>query len=112
MKKYSKVKKDAIAHYNRMIKWAEKQPKRGRIREVSSMSRSVSMMAEIGEDWDGYYCSYCINPFNEIEECINCPINENSNCCGGLWEKMNISLTWGTWVKRAKLVREYIRKNG
>lgn len=105
MKKYSKVKKDAIAHYTRMIKWAEKQPKRER-------PYTKTMEREIGENWWGHYCSYCQSPEYECLELEDCPLGTDEKCCKGLWYKMRISKTWGTWVKRAKEVREYIRKNG
>ena len=103
MKKYSKVKRDAVDHYVRMIKWAEKQPKRDTV-------DYINMMKEIDEHWGPYYCSYCQKD-NSFYACTVCELGD-SPCCDGLHARLCESKTWGTWVKRAKKVLEYIRKYG
>jgi len=107
-----KTKTKALKHYDRMIKWAEKQKPRERL--SFNFKGYHRMQKELGEHWGGVYCPYCTN----LKETGNrlCPLTKNNcfgfNCCEGLWGKMRGSKTWGTWVKRAKLVREYIRENG
>ena len=109
MKKYSKVKKDAIAHYTRMIKWAEVQPE-------EEMTNRCEMDKDIGEFYWGNDCSYCIEKDEkQVSDCLlgtDGKCQKDNSCCNNLWYEMVTSGTWGTWVKRAKLVREYIRKNG
>jgi hypothetical protein len=107
------LKQKALAHYDRMIEWAEKQPKRVRVDEFS-------MFSDIGEGWDSDNCPYC-DAHNAM--CFGCEMNPLKTkattkiygsmfCCGALWSEMNESSTWGTWVKRARKVREYIEKHG
>ena len=102
MKKTTKIKKEALAHYDRMIKWAEKQNPRGRV-------NGYKIRGEIGEVWASYDCSYC-NKYGL--SCSRCPLNLDTWCCNGLYGDMCKSKTWGTWIKRAEKVREYIEENG
>ena len=103
------IKIVALTHYNKMIRWAEKQPKHG------SVDPTV-MEDEIGECWEGDYCSYCKHAKNNL--CDGCPLFRGlkkfnvENCCDGLWQAMDKSKTWGTWTKRAKKVMEYIESHG
>jgi hypothetical protein len=103
------VKQKAIKHYQRMIAWAEKQPPR----EKASF---MVMDDSISESYGSINCAYCI----KYKCCcqLGCPLYRRpknlylSVCCNGLWSKMFRSKTWGTWVKRAKKVLEYIEVNG
>lgn len=95
------IKRDALAHYDRMIVWAEKRRK-------NAPCASEMMDAAIGEYWGAEACVYCRN-----YECPKCPLGESpTECCKSLWKDMNEARTWKTWVKRAKLVRQYIEDNG
>jgi hypothetical protein len=107
-----RIQKKALAHYDRMIKWAEKQPLGGHA--------DNSMHYELGESEYGEDCSYC-KKYYQIGGCL---LNSNdrekpcsipwytNHCCNGLWDKMESAKTWGTWIKYAKQVRDYIRENG
>jgi len=97
------LKQKALAHYDRMIEWAEKQPKKMHV------YRDVMYMA-ICEDFSGHYCAYCQN--NESIACDECKLLSDDGCCGGLYRIMDKAQTWSTWVKRARKVREYIEKHG
>jgi len=101
MRTNKQLQKEALAHYDRMIAWAEKQPKRGK-------PSHVKMASYIGE-WAGpAKCSYCVE---YGYDCLQCPLGPTV-CCGKLYGKMIDAKTWGTWVKRAKLVRQYIEEHG
>jgi hypothetical protein len=97
------TKQKTLEHYDRMIAWAEKQPKK---RVVSN----IDMMFEIHENWDGIFCSYC----RSIRKpgCGSCKLQSEKGCCDNLYREMHSSKTWGAWVKSAKKVREYIEVNG
>ena len=100
------LKQKALAHYDRMIAWAEKQP-------TKSYVDPYEMESSIGEHYDGEYCAYC----RKHILCSTCDLYAKSkkygeHCCGGRWISMSISKTWSTWVKRARRVREYIEKHG
>lgn len=98
-----RIQKQAIAHYDRMIEWAKKQPQR-------KIPDDCDMLCEIGENWFSNGCTYCLKYFDG--SCDTCALQAKRGCCNGLWESMNRSETWGTWVKRAEKVRQYIIDNG
>ena len=118
--KMPQYKKDAIAHYKRMIKWAKTQPQRGEWPEYDVMSDNIH------EDWYALHCSYCAKFMSHEDDvynpCYLCPlslfkeksfpIDEGKICCNGLWAKINEAKTWSTWIKRAEKVLEYIKENG
>lgn len=101
-----RIQKQALAHYDRMIEWVEKQNPRSRV-------DMFVMLDEISEGWTDDYCSYC-KKMGVYDYCEGCELHTpgHGHCCNGLWFKMNYSATWKTWLKYAKLVREYIRENG
>jgi hypothetical protein len=95
----------AIRHYDRMIKWAEKQnPDFGPDYDI--------MYEKIGENWYANSCTYCAKAHND---CILCKLNGSAasyHCCNGLWRKMSSCYTWKEWIEGAKEVREHIKKHG
>jgi predicted amidophosphoribosyltransferase len=98
-----RIQQQAIEHYDRMIAWAEKQP----ARDHADFSK---MEIEIHEDYYSEDCVYC-QKF--IYKCRICPLgNEIEQCCNELWFKMDDAKTWRTWLKYARLVRQYIIDNG
>lgn len=102
------LKQKALAHYDRMIEWAKKQPKRGHVSKIK-------MFVEINETWESDYCIYCNS--HKGGTCPQCklysiPRYDGRHCCDGLWRIMNSAVCWPTWVKRARKVREYIEKHG
>jgi hypothetical protein len=107
------LKQKALAHYDRMIAWAEKQPKK-------VIADANVMLEKLGESWHGEFCIYCKS---REDQCFGCLLNPiitrfasrefgQVMCCGGLWREMQVLCTWGTWVKRARAVREYIEQHG
>lgn len=110
-KELKKLQKEALDHYDRMIKWVEEE-------ELNPLNPSDFhiMKACTNENWYGEYCSYCREVRSDCNKCI---LNDSEyadewhrNCCSTLWYKMNEAKTWKTWLKYAKLVREYIKENG
>jgi hypothetical protein len=95
------IKRDALAHYDRMIKWAEKQDPKGFVNHLF-------MYRDIGETWYSDYCPYC----KKYPGCEKCPLEKHKKCCDGLWSEMNKQPTWGKWIEAAKKVRKYIKKYG
>ena len=119
------LKQKALAHYDRMIEWAKKQPKKNKCDRVN-------MYYHISETWSGSHCPYCQKMSEKDLNCSYCRLhadNDDDNCCcegawmdmanaetycccDGAWMDMANAETWGTWVKRARKVREYIEKHG
>lgn len=97
-----RVKEEALKHYDEMIAWAEKQPKKEK-------PHRLMMRAVIKQEWHGRYCSYCNN---DILDFCSCRLHAFGGCCGGLWCEMNDSSTWEEWVINAKKVRAYIVEYG
>ena len=101
------TKQKALDHYDRMIAWAEKQPKNDFRPLMHIMKNSL------GEDYGGLDCPYCRENYNAGCKCKLYTIKtDRHHCCAGLWQKMCNAKTWKTWIKRAKKVREYIKDNG
>lgn len=100
------TKQQALKHYDRMIEWAKTQdPFLGTDRHL--------MLHSLGEFWYSDDCPYCIATNSNCQLCKLKGAEEiSSSCCGGLWEIMARSLTWGEWIENAKKVREYIEENG
>lgn len=101
-----RIQKQAIAHYDKMIEWAEKQPEK-------CFPYISSMHNELNEIWGSEHCSYC----QKYEmDCIKCELQGKypnpTECCNRLYTAMCKSETWKEWIKKAKQVREYIRVNG
>ena len=76
----SDVKKDAIAHYDRMIEWAEKQI-------PSEKPDLFTMEIAINEDWYSDHCAYCKTYYDECYNyCDGCPLTGyTKGCCNGRW---------------------------
>ena len=100
------TKQESIEHHKRLLKFAETQPK-------EDMPDYCLMLDSIKENWGGKYCSYC----KKYSDCPDCPlcvcgVDEEENCCNGLWEEIDTSETWEEWIMWEKRVIEYIRQNG
>lgn len=106
-----KIKQQAIEHYERMIKWAEKQ-------NSSHLAIASTMRLSINENWFGGFCGYCNNKPRKVtarltDKCVGCELGRSVfTCCDDLWETMNSSMTWKEWITNAKKVLEYIKENG
>lgn len=113
------IKRLAIEHYDRMIEHVENNYKK---KENTS---SYWLTEDIRETWSGRDCAYCkkymtvdVRQSGTFITCGKCKLSAyprkktSRNCCNGLWAKMSLSRTWGTWLKYAKLAREYIKENG
>jgi len=104
-----RIQKQAIMHYDRMIKWAEKQPQ-------DEPVKFLKMERYIGESWGDDDCPYCEKYFHD--DSVICPLSNNSLtcdgdiCCNGIFGELSDATTWNTWLEYAKQVREYIRENG
>ena len=86
---------DTIKHWKRMIRWAKKQKPRDR-------ALWQTMNDSIEETWQGDDCPLC-----KAYICEKCPLEKMYGECSGfnkknLWETVNHSRTWGTWVKNAE----------
>lgn len=101
MKNFESVKQATLAHYDRMIAWAEKQPKT----ETPSV---YFMESEIGEFWFGVDCPMCQA---NSQDCKKCPIGLTTGriYCGGTpWPEMSLSETWSEWLIAAKAEQEFL----
>jgi len=106
------IKKKAIAHYEKMIKWAKLQ-------NGNAITDHFFMFETLGEFWQGHFCSYCQEYLKGdlfCSYCSICPLTKNNlntkYCCYGLWHKMNHSKTWKEWIKYAEKILKLIKKMG
>lgn len=113
-KKTIKSIKDTLLHWDRMIKFASKQP--CFLFWFPSKRKYVccdTMYNSIKEEWYGNDCPLC----NVYEiNCGICPLGKKFGSCSGSytenrnkWSLVCNSKRWGTWTKRAKEFREQIR---
>jgi len=108
-----KIQKQAIKHYDEMIKYVEKQ-KPNQFPDCCQMEDAIEM------DWYVEYCPYCEKYLIKEESCERCPLTAelaeyqdgSSNCCKNLWDRMSYARSWKTWLKYARLIRQYIINNG
>ncbi len=102
----SSLKRRALAHYDRMIAWAEQQ-------DPDDFKLITTMVNAIGEVWGQGDCSYCSRYYDrERASCGDCPLLSHSGCCGERWSAMHGARTWGAWVTAARAVRAYIEEHG
>lgn len=100
----TELQKKAVAHYDRMIRWAKDQL-------GDRAADSDEMFREIGEWWGGEDCPYC-EAFKNTGACTICPLRAPGGCCAGLWRWLNRSRNWHDWIIEAEKVKEYIIENG
>jgi len=98
--------KDSIAHWERMIAWAKKQPKK------DAPSGEV-METAIGEHWGNKYCALC-KEYLGIGTCRDCPLAKKYGECGSYsynnaWYFVAGSRMWGEWLKNAERMLEQLR---
>lgn len=87
------LKEQTLAHYDRMIKWVEKQ-------DPDDTPISLKMLDEIKENWQGDYCPLC----NKFFKCSYCPIAKMGHeCCFETpWTKLANAKTWKEWLDGAR----------
>jgi hypothetical protein len=102
---------NSIAHWERMIAWAKRQPRSAKV-------SPVKMRDEIAETWDGVHCSLC-RLFRC--DCISCPLERFYGHCGSLytenawaavartWAKKSGPQTWRTWLKHANVMLNQLK---
>ncbi|KKL05768.1 hypothetical protein LCGC14_2602740 [marine sediment metagenome] len=95
-----------IAHWERMIEWAKKQP--------SNNNASILEMEDsINESWRGAYCNYCIKYHSsQSENCTKCPImlKYNKKCEDIGWAKAAFSKNWKQWIVNAGSFLEKLKQ--
>jgi len=88
----------SILHWRRMIKWAEKQPKKNR-------ANHQYMYGEIGEWWDSLSCDLC-KVCDDHGDCPECPLSIKYGSCKypgkNMYRSVVLSLTWEEWLKNAR----------
>lgn len=107
------IKTKAIAHYNRMIAWVEKQ-------DLTKHPNSYTMLWAIGEAWYADDCPYC-NPDgldrSKFHDCKRCNLmtpdaDDQCDCCGGYWYKMFRAMSWKEWLAHANVIKAFIERRG
>lgn len=94
-KQIKQVREDAIAHYRRMIEWAETQP-------ASEKVGLFDMGVDLEETWLSECCPLCQACRTS---CKYCPIAHTTGleaCEATSWHKMACSTTWGEWLIYAR----------
>ena len=94
------TKQESLDHWNRIITWVLTQNPEDQI-DFEIMERAI------GESWYTKFCSYC-----HEYTCKKCPLFKNPSCCNGLWDQLNVYMTWAEWIIKAERVRKYIEDNG
>lgn len=101
------AKRDCIAHWKRMIAWAEKQNK-------DDTSDTYHMRRAIGEHWKGDYCAYCgLFCKRNAHCCVGCPLYAAGYECmapGNPWWSVEVSCTWKTWLVAARHMLAVLRR--
>ena len=102
-KSIAELKILTIEHYERMIKWAEKQDCRKSV-------YSAKMEIELGENYFSRDCPFCDAFHDEYRGCGCCPLkkNENVTCCDDRWRELYNSKKWGEWIRNAKRIIEFV----
>lgn len=94
--------KDSIAHWERMIKWAEQR--------MVNFSSDM-MFQSLGEDWYADHCSLCRGYYKEDgntyeESCGYCPLYKHvgkaCNEASHVWVKFTLLLPKRKWINNAK----------
>jgi hypothetical protein len=96
------LKEEVLAHYDRMISWAEKQD--------ADLRASAQMMQHAIDDcWHGLWCPLC-DRFWYLD-CMDCPVKKETGLIGCTltpWYKLNEATTWSEWLVAAKEEREFL----
>lgn len=92
-----KAIEESIAHWNRMIEWAKKQPA-----ETDKIRKPSEMLDAIGEVYYSGDCALC-----EIYQvnCSECQLSFIHQCCNNKdspWNICVLSKTWGEFVFNAE----------
>lgn len=100
-KQITQVRKDVLAHYQRMIDWAEAQP-------ADEKVSIYDMGIDLEETWLSDCCPLCdacrIN-------CRRCPITHatgNTSCEMTPWHKMACAPNWREWLSHARLLYNFL----
>ena len=101
MKNFEKVKAASIAHYNRMIAWAETQPQ-------TDPPSIMKMYRAINEHWKGDSCPMCIAISSDCNKCPIAKTAQTIGCRNTPWHTMNASQTWKDWLFHARRELEFI----
>lgn len=103
------IKRSVLSHYDRMIKWMEKQERPDRIK----------MLHELGEDWSSNHCLLC-KKAKKIDKihCEICPVSKavkkttesfyRCPCNNSPWFKMVNANTIEKWLLGAKEERDFL----
>lgn len=92
---------ESIKHWERMIEWAEKQPKQDKV-------SFLRMEDELDESWSGDFCALCKG------YCATCPLRKKYGYCNiknpkNAWGKVYSSKTWSEWLKHAKVMLRQLK---
>lgn len=102
-KSIAELKILTIEHYERMIKWAEKQDCRKSV-------DSAKMEIELGESYFGRDCPFCKAFHVDSTGCFVCPLKTSNivTCCDDRWRELYNSKIWGEWIRNAKRIIEFV----
>jgi hypothetical protein len=94
-------RRKVVAHWEKMIAWAEKQPKH-------FYCDAYEMLEKLGETWGSEYCEYC----KTYIYCFECPLGKDYSCGlpESLYDKVSESKTWGEWVENARKFLVILKK--
>lgn len=101
----SEAIKDSIAHWKRMIKWVKTQ-------NPKTITSPTLMNYRIKQDWIDLYCSLCKKYYNDIDECLKCPLAIKYKPCSekySSWRMVEMSINWEEWLINAKIMVKQLK---
>jgi hypothetical protein len=102
MTKRREAIKKSIAHWKRMIEWAQTQP-------IGDDADQAVMECAIYETWTAWYCSLCHYTEDQGDDmdCKFCPLWSRGYTCvrfDSPWSRVHESKSWGEWLENAKVM--------
>jgi hypothetical protein len=113
--KRRKLRRDTIAHYRRMQKEVKILIKL-KSKKISTKNLASFLETHIGENYYAEYCLYCKQYLNILHK--SCPLNlkddycKGENCCNGLWNDLEDSITLQEWLDNSEKIVTFIKKYG
>lgn len=105
-----------IAHWERMIEWAEEHAKE--LIPSGICSINLRMRNDLGESWSNVDCALCLKYMRNNICSEECPLNLKFGPCGiageNGWLRVNqctlqVDATWSDWAKAARLFLKQIK---
>ena len=100
-----------IAHWEKMIKWAKKQPEHY-LTSIGAIHNGIN------QTWYGDYCPLCDKYYKGSKTkltCKKCPLKIKYGKCGrskirNKWHNVSFSYNWKDWVENAEVFLAQLKR--